>query len=71
MFLAMTATPIAMIHHHHELSTASTVIQLHVLGMFLPSFFTGSLIVRFGALRIMFVGVLLLMGHVLDDQDRH
>ncbi|WEX86681.1 MFS transporter [Sinorhizobium garamanticum] len=65
MILAMTATPIAMVHHHHDLSTAATVIQLHVLGMFLPSFFTGSLIARFGVLRIMFVGVMVLAGHVL------
>jgi len=64
MILAMTATPLAMVHHHHDLSTAATVIQLHVLGMFLPSFFTGSLIVRFGVLRVMLTGVLLLAGHV-------
>lgn len=65
MILAMTATPIAMLHHHHELAAATAVIQLHVLGMFLPSFFTGSLIIRFGVLRIMFVGVALLAAHVL------
>jgi MFS family permease len=65
MILAMTATPLAMVHHHHDLSTAATVIQLHVLGMFLPSFFTGSLIARFGVLRIMLTGVLLLAGHVV------
>ncbi|EKE17578.1 MAG: MFS permease, partial [uncultured bacterium] len=65
MILAMTATPIAMVKHHHELSTAATVIQLHVLGMFLPSFFTGSLIARFGVLRIMLTGVLLFIGHIL------
>lgn len=65
MILAMTATPLAMVHHHHDLSTAATVIQLHVLGMFLPSFFTGSLIARFGVLRIMLTGVLILAGHVL------
>ena len=65
MILAMTATPIAMIHHEHSLSTATSVIQLHVLGMFLPSFFTGALIVRFGVLRIMFTGVVLFVGHVL------
>jgi MFS family permease len=41
------------------------VIQLHVLGMFLPSFITGTLIVRFGVLRIMLVGVLLFIGHIL------
>lgn len=65
MILAMTATPIAMVHHHHALGTAATVIQLHVLGMFLPSFITGSLIARFGVLRIMFTGVVLFVGHIL------
>ncbi|WP_245314850.1 MFS transporter [Labrys sp. WJW] len=65
MILAMTATPLAMVHHHHDLSVAAMVIQLHVLGMFLPSFFTGSLIARFGVLRIMLAGVVLLAGHVL------
>ncbi len=65
MILAMTATPIAMMHHDHTLGTAATVIQLHVLGMFLPSFVTGSLIVRFGVLRIMFTGVVLFLGHIL------
>ncbi|WP_313388621.1 MFS transporter [Achromobacter aegrifaciens] len=64
MILAMTATPLAMLHHRHELSAASTVIQLHVLGMFLPSFFTGALIASFGVTRIMFVGVALLASHV-------
>ncbi|GLK78114.1 MFS transporter [Methylopila jiangsuensis] len=64
MILAMTATPIAMVGHHHDLVAASTVIQLHVLGMFLPSFFTGSLMARFGVLRIMLAGVCLLAGHV-------
>lgn len=65
MILAMTATPIAMVHHHHGLSDAAAVIQLHVLGMFLPSFFTGSLIARFGVLKIMLTGVALLAAHVL------
>lgn len=65
MILAMTATPIAMEHHHHDLGAAATVIQLHVLGMFLPSFFTGSLIARYGVLPVMFTGVMLLSGHVL------
>lgn len=66
MILVMTATPISMTqNHHHDLSTASTVIQLHVLGMFLPSFFTGSLIARYGVLKIMFAGVVLLAAEVL------
>jgi MFS family permease len=65
MILAMTATPIAMLHHQHGLSDAALVIQMHVLGMFLPSFLTGSLIVRSGALLVMLAGVLLFLGHVL------
>ncbi|MCU1729361.1 MFS transporter [Pseudomonas sp. 7P_10.2_Bac1] len=65
MILAMTATPLAMVHHHHSLSTAATVIQLHVLGMFLPSFFTGALISRIGTLWVMLLGVLLLTLHVM------
>ncbi|EYC50044.1 MFS transporter [Hylemonella gracilis str. Niagara R] len=64
MILAMTATPLAMVHHHHALSDATIVIQLHVLGMFVPSFFTGSLISRFGVLRVMLAGIALLAGHV-------
>ncbi len=65
MVLAMTATPLAMVHHDHSLSGATKVIQAHVLGMFLPSFFTGSLIARFGVLRVMATGAALLSGHVL------
>lgn len=64
MILAMTATPLAMAHHQHDLPTTSTVIQLHVLGMFLLSFFTGALIARFGVLRIMLTGVVLFAGHI-------
>jgi len=66
MIMAMTATPIAMVHHHHGLNSAATVIQLHVLGMFLPSFFTGSLIARFGVINVMFAGLCLLLGHIVS-----
>lgn len=65
MIMAMTATPLAMVSHQHHLSDATAVIQMHVLGMFVPSFFTGSLIARYGVLRIMLAGVALLAGHVL------
>ena len=64
MILAMTATPLAMIHHEHGIADAARVIQAHTLGMFLPSFFTGSLIARFGVLRIMLTGVAVLCAHV-------
>jgi MFS family permease len=65
MVLAMTAMPLAMAHHHHGLSETAIVMQAHVLGMFLPSFFTGSLIARFGVTRVMLVGTALLSLHVV------
>lgn len=65
MVTVMTATPLSMVAHHHEVGTAATVIQWHVLGMFVPSFFTGSLIRRFGVTPLMLTGVGLLLIHVL------
>lgn len=64
MLLVMTATPLAMQLCGQPISSAATVIQWHVLGMFAPSFFTGNLIRRFGVLTIMTSGVMLLLGHV-------
>ena len=59
MSLVMTATPLAMDHHHHHFVDTAFVIQWHVLAMFAPSFFTGELIRRFGVNRIMAIGALL------------
>jgi MFS family permease len=59
MNLLMAATPIAMAQCAHPFPDAALVIQWHVLGMFVPSFFTGSLIRRFGCLPVMGAGVLL------------
>ena len=58
MAFLMTATPISM-HYVHKLSVdkVGLVIQFHVLGMFLPSLFTGNLINRFGFSNIMYMGV--------------
>lgn len=61
MVLAMTATPIAMTHHDYSLGESATVIQLHVLGMYLPSFFTGRLVARFGSVKIMLAGVAMMI----------
>lgn len=60
MNLLMTATPLAMALCGHPYSAAATVIGWHVIGMFGPSFFTGSLIKRFGVLQVMAAGALLL-----------
>jgi len=59
MNLLMAATPIAMQQCRHPFDSAALVLEWHVLGMFVPSFFTGHLIRRFGALPIMGVGVVL------------
>ena len=61
----MTAAPLAMVLHHHHQDDAVLGIQWHVLAMFGPSFFTGSLIARFGAERIVAAGLLLLVGCAL------
>ena len=59
MNLLMAATPIAMAQCGLPFDKTALVLEWHVLGMFVPSFFTGSLIKRFGALPVMGVGVLL------------
>jgi MFS family permease len=65
MSFVMTAAPLAMVLHHHHRDAAVLGIQWHVLAMFGPSFFTGSLIARFGAERIIATGLLLLVGCAL------
>jgi MFS family permease len=60
MNLLMTATPLAMKVCGFGYPEAADVIKWHVVGMFAPGFFTGSLIRRFGVLRIMFVGCVLM-----------
>ncbi|HET7731553.1 MAG TPA: MFS transporter [Usitatibacter sp.] len=60
MNLLMTATPLAMGFCGHPYSSAATVISAHVVAMFAPSFFTGSIIRRFGVLPVMGAGVAIL-----------
>ena len=59
MNLLMAATPIAMAMCSHPFANTALVLEWHVLGMFVPSFFTGNLIRRFGAVRVMAAGVVL------------
>jgi MFS family permease len=60
MNMVMTSAPLAMVMCSHSSGDAALGIQWHVLGMFVPSFFTGSLIARFGAERIISIGLALL-----------
>lgn len=64
MIMVMTATPLAILGCGLQGASVTPVIQWHVVGMFAPSFFTGSLIKRYGAPRIMQIGFALLLGHV-------
>lgn len=59
MNLLMAATPIAMAMCSHPFANTALVLEWHVLGMFVPSFVTGSLVKRFGAPPIMAIGVVL------------
>jgi len=59
MNLLMAATPIAMAVCSHPFSAVAWVLEWHVLGMYVPSFFTGPLIRRVGVLPVLVVGVLL------------
>lgn len=59
MNILMTATPLAMIGCGFDFEKAAGVIEWHVLGMFVPAFFTGRLIERFGARNVIISGGIL------------
>ncbi len=59
MNLVMTSAPLAMKMCGLSLTQSNYGIQWHVLGMFGPSFFTGSLIARFGAPCVVATGLAL------------
>lgn len=65
MNLIMTATPLSM-HVHDGLSMRETasVIQSHVLAMYIPSLFAGVLIARVGVVRILACGVLAMLAAI-------
>ncbi len=60
MNLLMTATPLAMDICGLPFADTAFILQWHVIGMFAPSFFTGSLIKRFGVLNILLTGAVLM-----------
>ena len=74
MNLLMTATPLAMGREQHTFAATAFVIEWHVIGMYAPGFFTGSLIKRWGVLRVMSIGVALeaiCVGIALSGHDVH
>ncbi len=60
MNLVMTSTPLAVVGCGFQTNTAADVVSAHVLAMFIPSFFTGHLIARFGVERIVGLGLIIL-----------
>jgi MFS family permease len=62
MNLVMTSTPLAVVGCGFDAGTAADVVSAHVLAMYIPSFFTGHLITRFGVERIMAIGLFILAG---------
>jgi MFS family permease len=62
MNFVMTAAPLAMVQCGHSVVDSTLGIQWHVIAMFAPSFFTGSLIQRFGKEKLVITGMLILIG---------
>ncbi|WGK60830.1 MFS transporter [Halopseudomonas sp. SMJS2] len=60
MNFLMTAAPLAMRMSGHTQEHANLGLQWHVIAMYAPSFFTGRLITRFGAGRIVTSGLVLI-----------
>ena len=60
MSLVMSPTPLAMEACGFDTDDTFTVMQAHVVGMYLPAFFTGHLVSRFGARPIILAGIALI-----------
>lgn len=72
MSFVMTATPLAILDCNYAFGDAAFIIQWHVVGMYAPGFFTGNLIKRFGALKVIQAGAILnfiCLGVGLSGQD--
>lgn len=67
MSFLMSASPLAIVACGLPHTEAHWVIFIHVMGMFVPSFYTGSLIQRFGVLNIMMLGAVILYGGIAAD----
>lgn len=58
MLFLMTAAPLS-VTHHHSMNDGALVIQLHLLGMYVPSLFTGLLIRKLGLAVLLYAGIAL------------
>ncbi|MCV2889933.1 MFS transporter [Ruegeria aquimaris] len=60
MNLVMTSTPLAVVGCGYDRGDAADVVTSHVLAMYVPSFFTGHLIARFGVEKVVAAGLVVL-----------
>lgn len=67
MSFLMTASPLAIIACGLPAHEPPITIFLHVMGMFVPAFFTGHLIQRFGVLQVMLWGIAVLAASIVVD----
>lgn len=65
MNLVMTSTPLAVVGCGFSTGDAADVVMAHVLAMFVPSFFTGHLIARYGPKMIVSIGLVILCAAAL------
>ncbi len=61
MSFVMAASPLAIVMCGLKATEAPITIFVHVMGMFVPAFFTGNLIARFGVFNMVMVGIALLV----------
>ena len=65
MNMVMTSAPLAMVECNHSVADATLGIQWHVMGMYVPSLVTGSLILRFGVERMVGLGLALIVASAI------
>lgn len=65
MMFLMSSSPLAIVGCGLPATEPPWVIFLHVMGMYVPSFFTGSLVLRFGVVRVMAAGALIMLAGVV------
>ncbi len=64
MVMLMSAAPVAMKSHGHHMHSSTLVLQWHVLGMYIPSFFSGFLVKKLGQSKLILVGILVMLAEV-------
>ncbi|MCJ2377024.1 MFS transporter [Vibrio sp. ZSDZ34] len=65
MAFLMTATPLSMSDHGHDIHSAKWVIQSHVMAMYLPSLVTPLIIKRIGIYRLTYLGCMIMLACIV------